>query len=162
MHHHILCSPYSLKALFNKIFAGRSKHLNCHIIGNKIIHNKSTWKFKFNFRGRRETNFNFFKTNINQQLKQLKFLFEIHRLDKCLIPVPKIHTAPIGCFRDRFTRPGTVRKIYSLKGFVFFNSFRFHALPPFVSRYQPFSFAFTRPQKKGRSLRCGLLGIFFT
>ena len=74
------------------------QYLNRYILRNQILIDQLAQKFKFRLTGCRKADFNFLKANLYKQLEKLDFFIQTHRYDQCLIAIPQIHAAPLGCF----------------------------------------------------------------
>ena len=115
MYDYIFGTFDSFKGFFDKMLSCLNKHLYCHIIGNVVALNQLTAYFVISFRGGRKTDFNFFKAHFAKSMEELEFFFKVHRVDKCLVAVPQVNTAPCRCLGDYIVRPLTVGKINLLK-----------------------------------------------
>ena len=119
-----------LKGTINQFFTTLCQHLYSHIIGNHFTFNKLTQKIKLNLTGSRKSNFNLFKSQLNQILKHFNLLTDHHGINQCLVSITKIHTTPDRGFFNLLTRPFSLRivyyRIFSVTLIVqhFFSSFR--------------------------------------
>ena len=120
MNDNILSTLNSLKCFSDKMLSCLNKNLNCYIVGNVVVFNKLTADFVFCFRRTRKTDFNFLKAHIAKCVEKFELFFKVHRIDKCLVTVTKVNTAPDRCFCYSIVWPLSVRQINLLKGNVLF------------------------------------------
>jgi hypothetical protein len=87
---------------------GLRQHLDRHVVRDQPIVDQAARKRVFGLRSGRKPNLNFLKADAYEQLKQLEFLLDRHRVHKGLIAVAQIDAAPIGRVVDVSIRPATL------------------------------------------------------
>ena len=86
----------SLKCFADYMISRLCENLNGNVIGDKTVVYKTAHKCIFGFRGGREADLYLFKSYINKKLKKFKLFFKAHRLNKSLVTVAQVNTAPCG------------------------------------------------------------------
>ena len=120
MDNNIFSATNCFESFTNKFFASLYQNLNGYIIRNVVAFNQGTQNFIFSFRSGRETNFDFFKTNINQSMEEGQFFFDTHGSYERLVTVTQVNAAPDGSFSNSFVGPLTVRQAHSFKRHILF------------------------------------------
>ena len=100
------------KGFLDDVRSALGQHLYDDIIGDHIMFDQISGKFKFCVAGCREPNFDFLKPRFYQKLKKSQFFFQIHGNFQGLIAVTHIYTAPDRCFFDRVIWPFSVWHIH--------------------------------------------------
>ncbi len=108
MHDRALDAFKRLKRSRNQFRTGLRQHLNRDVIRDQMFVNQPAHEIEVRLRGRRKSNFNLFEPDVDQQLKQLQLLGDVHRLNQRLVTVPQIHTAPARRLFNDFVRPGAL------------------------------------------------------
>ena len=80
------------------MFPRLGENLDGHIVRNEIILDQTAEKFVLRLGSCRKPDLNFLKADFDQKLVKIDFLFQIHRDDERLVPVAKVHTAPLRRF----------------------------------------------------------------
>ena len=65
----VFCAAHSFERLADQMFARLHQHLNGHVVRNIMPVDQRAQNFIFRVGGRRKTNFNFFKADIDQCFK---------------------------------------------------------------------------------------------
>ena len=106
MNDSVLAAFQCVESFLDNVLAALSQNLNGDVVGNHILLDKRTAEFIFRLRGSRESDFDFLKADIDQQLEEFQLFAQAHRSDERLISVPEIDAAPGGSFFDiGFFRP---------------------------------------------------------
>ena len=125
MNDYIFSALNCLESFADEVLSCLNKYLNCNIIGNMVALNQFTADFVLCFGCARKSYFNFLKAHINKRVEKFKFFFHIHRVNKRLIAVTQVNTAPYRCFCNYIVWPFSVFKLNLLKRNILFKSW-FH------------------------------------
>ena len=115
----ILAALNSFKSSLDQMRSALGKHLNLNIIRDHVFIDKFSQKIIFDLGSRRKTYFDLLKAQLHKQIEEFHLLLNNHRLDKCLIAVAQVNTAPDRRLLYLFVRPLTFRVIHHRYAFVF-------------------------------------------
>ena len=96
----VLAALQRLESSLDDMLSGLCENLNRHIFGDQVFFDQTAEKNELRLGSCREANLNFFETDFTEHLEELDLGIQIHRNDKCLIAIAKIHTAPDRSFVD--------------------------------------------------------------
>ena len=103
----------------DEILAALAEDLNRDIVWDPVLLDETAAKIKFDLRGRRKTDFDFFESDTDKHVEVFDFFVHAHRLSERLIAVAQIHATPDRSGGKGPVRPLTARKINLGKGLVF-------------------------------------------
>ena len=81
----------SLKCSLDQLLPSRGQHLNAHIGWNSTVLNQFADEAKIRLGSRGKANFNFLKTELDQQVSHTQFLLHGHRLNEGLVAIAQIN-----------------------------------------------------------------------
>ena len=96
------------KSLFDQFRPGLHQHLQRHIVRYQVLLDQGADDFVFRFGSRREPDFNFLKTDVDQHPEHAQFFIQLHRRYQRLVAVPQVYAAPYGRLINNMIRPVTV------------------------------------------------------
>ena len=131
MYDHVFSAFNCFKSFLDQFRTRLHQYLNRHIVRNMMPFDQSAQDLIFGFRGRRKTNFDFFKANIHQSLEHQQLFLQLHRRHQGLIAVTQVNTAPDWRLRDSFIGPLAIRPLKRLKRNILFTCLFHEYLPPF-------------------------------
>ena len=88
---------HCFKSLADNMLSCLCQYLNGHIIRNQVLIDQCSQEIILCLGSGRETDFDFFKTNLYKQFKEFYLLFQTHRYDQCLVSITQIDAAPDWC-----------------------------------------------------------------
>ena len=94
MNYCVLTALKRRKSLSDNMLSRLCKNLNGYVVGNHIVFNKCAEEGIFCIGCRRESNLDFFKTNLYEKLEKFELFFKAHRDNKRLVAVTKVNRAP--------------------------------------------------------------------
>ena len=109
MHDYLFDALHRLKTLYYLLFAALRQYLDLNIIGYHLPLNQLAEEVIFYLAGCGKAYFYFLKAQLYQKIKKLYFLRYYHRVNKSLITIPQVHTAPYRRFLDLLIRPCSFR-----------------------------------------------------
>ena len=146
MENHIGSTFQRLNRALDQLLSRLTEDLNVHIGRNTVFVNNATDKVEVRLRGCREADFNFRKTNFQQQIPETHFFVHAHGVDEGLITITQIHTAPARCLGQYFPRPLAIWQINSLKRLVFVKRHRRLGAPTgWLTTHSDHSFCLSDP-----------------
>ena len=101
MEDNLLCPADALKSAVDLFLAALGEHLQADILGPLFIDQPAD-EIVFNLTGRREADFNFLKSELQEEVVEFDLFIHSHGVNQCLIPVAEIDTAPDWGFLDLF------------------------------------------------------------
>src|SRR5262245_57845385 len=105
-----------LKCTLDELLASLNQHLKPNVIGRAALLDQTSIKRELRVRSRRKSNLNLLKTALNQGLKKLELLTDVHWDCKRLVPIPQIHAAPNWGSCESSVRPTTIHQLDRRKG----------------------------------------------
>ena len=113
------CTLQCFEGFMDDVGSALCQHLYGNIIGNQVVVNQASCKFKFGIACRREADFDFLKPCIHQKLEEFQFFGQVHGDFQGLVAVSHVNAAPYGCFCDGVAWPFAVGHVHCGVGSVF-------------------------------------------
>ena len=105
MDYDIFSALHCLKRLPDQFRTGLHQHLQRHVIRHQVLFDQGTDNLILRFGSRRETDFNFLKTDIDQHLEHAQLFVQLHGRYQRLVAVPQVYAAPYGRFVNYMIGP---------------------------------------------------------
>ena len=113
-----------LKRLFDQVLARLDKHLDGHIVRDMAALDERAQDLVLRLRRGGEADLDLLKSDIHQHVEHLELFLQIHRVDKRLVAVAQIHTAPDGGLGNHLIGPLAVFNLHRGKRHILFASFK--------------------------------------
>ena len=97
MYDRMLCTLQCVKRLADDMLSRLCEYLNRHIIRDQILLDQRAEELILGIGSCRETDLDFLKTDLYEELEELYLLLQRHRNDEGLIAISQIHAAPYRC-----------------------------------------------------------------
>ena len=81
MHYRLLGSAQRFVGSLDEFVASLGQHLNCYVFRYVLVFNQKSHEVEVGLACRRKSNFDFFVTHLDQQLKHLELALWAHRID---------------------------------------------------------------------------------
>ena len=126
MHNRALGAIDRIKGLADQVVAGLHQHLDGDIVGDAVFIDEAAQEIEFRIGGGRKADFDLFESDADEQVEELEFFINRHRLRQGLIAIAKVDRAPLRGAIDHLVRPCAVGQVDRRKGPVFFERGRLH------------------------------------
>jgi hypothetical protein len=87
-----------------------TEYLDCDIRRNASLFNEAAAEVELNLGSGRKSDFDLFKADLSQQVKESEFFIDVHRLGQGLIAVAEVDATPNWGFLDDSIGPFSVRQ----------------------------------------------------
>ena len=120
VHDRALGSIDRIEGLTDQVVAGLHQHLDGDIVGNAVFIDEAAQEIEFRIGGGRKADLDLFEAHTDEQVEELEFFINRHRLRQSLVAIAKVDRAPLRGTIDHLVRPGAVGQVDRRKGPVFF------------------------------------------
>ena len=111
MDHCLFAALDGFESLLDLILSALGENLNDDVIRDHILLDQFPEEVVLKLAGRRKSDLDLLKSELDQEFEHLHLLAYDHRIDQCLVSVPEIYADPGRCLFNLLVRPFSLRII---------------------------------------------------